>query len=120
MLAVLLVLSATHVSAQYNRDLVVSVMRDSYTLIGEINSAAAAEDFYSAGVKLMQLAEAFKSLEQTPPPRGSRAEWDRIHNELIDAAFRAIGACGKRDGGAVQTEMSKIMALNGEGHGKFK
>jgi hypothetical protein len=117
---VVLLLITPQLFAQYNRDAVVSVMRNSYALIGGINTAAKANDYYTAAVKLMELAEGFKTLEQTPPPRGSRAEWDRIHNELIDAAFRGIGACGERDGKTLQAEISKIMALNQEGHGKFK
>ena len=120
-IAVLVLLLITpQLFAQYNRDAVVSVMRNSYKLIGEINTAAKANDFYTTAVKLMELAEDFKTLEQTPPPRGSRAEWDRIHDELIQAAFRGIGACGERDGKVLQAEISKIMALNQEGHSKFK
>ena len=117
---VVLLLITPQLFAQYNREAVVSVMRDSYRLIGEINTSAAANDYYTTAVKLMELAEAFKTLEQTPPPRGSRAEWDRIHNELIEAAFRGIGACGARDSKALQAELSKIMAFNQEGHSKFK
>ena len=120
-IAVLVLLLITpQLFAQYNRDAVVSVMRNSYKLIGEINAAAKADDFYTTAVKLMELAEGFKTLEQTPPPRGSRAEWDRIHDELIQAAFRGIGACGERDSKTLQAEISKIMALNQEGHSKFK
>ena len=115
-----LLLSTPQLFAQYNQEAVVSVMRNSYKLIGDINTAAAANNFYTAAVKLMELAEAFKTLEQTPPPRGSRAEWNRIHNELIEAAFRGIGACGERDSKALQAELSKIMAFNQEGHSKFK
>ena len=119
--AVLVLLLVTpQVFAQYNRDAVVAVMRDSYKLIGEINSAANSEDYYTTAVKLMDLAVGFKSLEQTPPPKGSRAEWDRIHNELIEAAFRGIGACGAQDSRTLKAEISKIMALNQEGHSKFK
>jgi hypothetical protein len=116
----LLFLITPQLFAQYNRDAVVSVMRSSYKLIGEINTAAGENDFFATAVKLMELAEAFKTLEQTPPPRGSRAEWDRIHNELIQAAFRGIGACGERDSKALRAEISTIMALNQEGHSKFK
>jgi hypothetical protein len=115
-----LLLITPQLFAQYNREAVVAVMQGSYKLIGEISAAANASDFYTTAVKLMELAEGFKTLEQTPPPRGSRAEWDRIHNELIEAAFRGIGACGERDSKALQAEISKIMALNQEGHGKFK
>jgi hypothetical protein len=117
---IVLLLITPQLFAQYNRDAVVSVMRNSYRLIGEINTTANAQDFYTTAVKLMELAEGFKTLEQTPPPRGSRAEWDRIHTELIQAAFRGIGACGERDGKALQAEISKIMAYNQEGHSKFK
>ena len=115
-----LLLITPQLFAQYNREAVVSVMRNSYQLIGEINTAANANDYYTTAVKLMELAEGFKTLEQTPPPRGSRAEWNRIHDELIQAAFRGIGACGDRDSKALQAEISKIMALNQEGHGKFQ
>jgi hypothetical protein len=45
-------------------------MRNSYKLIGEINAASNADDFYTTAVKLMALAEDFKTLEQTPPPPG--------------------------------------------------
>ena len=106
--------------AQYDREAVVSVMRNSYRLMGEINAAANAQDYYTTAVKLMELAEDFKILEQTPPPRGSRVEWNRIHSELIDAAFRGIGACGEKDSEALKAEISKIMAYNQEGHSKFK
>jgi len=117
---IVLLLITPQLFAQYDRDSVVAVMRNSYGLIGEINAAANTNDFYTTAVKLMELAEDFKTLEQTPPPRGSRAEWDRIHNELIDAAFRGIGACGDRDSKALKAELSKIMAYNQEGHSKFK
>lgn len=108
------------VFAQYNRELVVSVMRDNVRLMGDINSAARTEDFYTAAVRLMELAEGFKSLEAVSPPKGSKAEWDRIHNELIEAAFRGIGACGERDGNKLQAEIAVILALNQEGHAKFR
>ena len=117
---IVLALITPQLFAQYNQEAVVTVMRSSYRLIGEINAAADSEQFYTAAVKLMELAEGFKTLEQTPPPRGSRAEWDRIHNDLIAAAFRGIGACGRGDGKALKAEISTIMALNQEGHGKFK
>ena len=118
--AIILLLVTPQLFAQYNRQAVVTVMRGSIKLLGEINTAAKAEDFYTSAVKLMELAQSFKTLEQTPPPRGSRAEWNRIHNELIQAAFRGIGACGEKDGKVLQAEISKIMALNKEGHGKFQ
>jgi hypothetical protein len=118
--AVILLLVTPQLFAQYDRDTVVAVMRNNVKLLGAINSAVNSEDFYTAAVKLMELAEGHKTLEQMPPPRGSRAEWKRMQVELIDAAFRAIGACAERDAKAVQGEVSKIIALRNEGHGSFQ
>ncbi len=119
--AVLIMLLITpHVFAQYNRDAVVSVMRNNIRLLGEINAALNAGNFYTTAVKLMELAEGMKTLEQTPPPSGSRAEWNRIHNELIAAAFRGIGACGEEDAQKVQAEISNIVAFQSEGHRRFR
>jgi hypothetical protein len=117
---VLLAGLAPQLFAQYNRDAVVAVMRASASLIGEINTAANNRDFYVSATKLMELARGFKSLDALDPPKGSKAEWDRIHDELVDAAFRAIGACGERDPDKLKAELATIMALNKEGHSKFR
>jgi hypothetical protein len=117
---VLLAGLAPQLFAQYNRDAVVAVMRASASLIGEINTAANNRDFYVSATKLMELARGFKSLDALDPPKGSKAEWDRIHDELVDAAFRAIGACGARDLDKLKAELATIMALNKEGHSKFR
>ncbi len=115
-----LLLVTTQVFAQYNRNAVVSVMRSNVRLLGEANAALNAGDFYTTGLKLMELAEGMKTLEQTPPPKGSKAEWNRIHNELIAAAFRGIGACGEEDARKVQAEIANIIALRNEGHRRFR
>jgi hypothetical protein len=107
-------------SAQYNRDVVVSAMRDNVRLLGEINAALNAEDFYTAGVKLMEMAEASNTLARMDPPRGSGAEWKRIHEASRAAAFRAVGACGEEDTAKVQAEIANLVALRNEGHGLFK
>ena len=119
-IAIILLLVTPQLFAQYDRDTVVAVMRNNVKLLGAINNAVKAEDFYTAAVKLMELAEGHKTLEQIPPPRGSRAEWNRMQGELIDAAFRAIGACAERDAKGVQAEISKIIALRNQGHGSFQ
>ena len=117
---VALLLITPQVFAQYNRDVVVSVMRDNVKLLGEVNTALNAGDFYTTAVKLMDLAEGMKTVEQTPPPGGSRTEWNRIYSELIAAAFRGIGACGEEDARKVKAEIANIVALRNEGHGKFQ
>ena len=119
--AVLVLLLVTpQLFAQYNRNAVVSVMRNNVRLLGEVNAALNAGDFYTTALKLMELAEGMKTLEQTPPPGGSKAEWNRIYNELIAAAFRGIGACGEEDAQKVQAEIANMIALRNAGHGQFK
>jgi hypothetical protein len=115
-----LLLITPQLFAQYNREAVVSAMRDNVRLLGEINSALNAKDFYTTGVKLMELAKISNSLAQMSPPRGSQAGWTRIHNESAAAAFRAIGACGEEDAAKVQNEIGKLVALRNEGHGMFR
>jgi len=117
---VALLLITPQVFAQYNRDVVVSTMRNNVKLLGEVNTALNAGDFYTTAVKLMELAEGMKILEQSPPPKGSRAEWSRIYSQLIAAAFRGIGACGEEDAQKVKAEIANIVALRNEGHGKFQ
>ena len=119
--AVLVLLLVTpQLFAQYNRNAVVSVMRNNVRLLGEVNAALNAGDFYITALKLMELAEGMKTLEQTPPSGGSKAEWNRIYNELIAAAFRGIGACGEEDTQKVKAEIANIVALRNEGHRRFR
>ena len=106
--------------AQYNRTEVVNAMRTSAGLVQEISNASGSRDFYTAAVKLMELAQAHRGLTALAPPKGSKAEWDRIHNDLVAAAFRAIGACGEQDAAKLQAEMGRIFALSKEGHDKFR
>jgi hypothetical protein len=115
-----LVLVTPQLFAQYDRDAVVSRMRNNVRLLGEINEALKAEDFFTTGVKLMEMAEGHHALAQMSPPGGSRTEWARIHNALAAAAFRAVGACGEEDADEVQAEIGKMIALRNEGHGIFQ
>jgi hypothetical protein len=118
--ALLLVALAPSLSAQYNKELVVQKMRSNGALIGQLNTAVKANDYYTAALRLMDLAQNFKALEATDPPKGSKAEWDRIHADLIRAAFRGVGACGEQDLEQLKSEVGAIMALNKDGHAKFR
>jgi hypothetical protein len=115
-----LLLVTPQLFAQYERDAVVSAMRDNVRLLGEVNSALNARDFYTTAVKLMELAEISHRLSRMAPPQGSQAEWTRIHLESRGAALRAVGACGEEDAAKVQAEVGKLVALRNEGHGKFR
>ena len=118
--AAFLALVVPQAFAQYNRSAVVAQMRASGGLVQEANKAAGSQDFYTAAVKLMALAEGHNALTALAPPKGAEAEWDRIHNDLVAAAFRGIGACGERDAAKLQAEIGRIFALSKEGHDKFR
>lgn len=106
--------------AQYDKDLVVGVMRANGALMGEVNKAIGEGDFFTAAVKFMDIAQNMKTLDTVKPKKGSKAEWDAIHGDLINAAFRGIGACGEEDKDAVSAAVGEIGALIKKGHGMFK
>jgi len=106
--------------AQYNQDLVVQKMRSNGALVGQLNTAVGAGDFYASALRLVDLAQNFKALEGIDPPKGSKAEWDRIQADVIRAAFRGVGACGEQNLEQLKAEVGAILALMKEGHGKFK
>jgi hypothetical protein len=115
-----LVVLVPTLSAQYNKDLVVQKMRSNGALVGQINTAVGAEDFYASAERLMDLAANFKALEATDPPKGNKAEWDRINGDAVRAAFRGVGACGAENLEQLKAEVAAILALMKEGHAKFR
>ncbi len=106
--------------ANYNKELVVQKMRSNGALLGQLNAAAGAGDFYTSALRLMDLAANFKALEATDPPKGSKAEWDRVNQDVVRAAFRGVGACGEQNPEKLKAEVAAIMALMKDGHAKFR
>ena len=115
-----LVMFAGFAYAEYDKDFVVGVMRANGTLLGEVNKAVGAGDYYTAAEKFMSIAQSMKSLEDVTPLKGKKAEWDSIHNDLIKAAFRGIGACADENKGKVTAAVGEIGALINKGHTLFK
>jgi hypothetical protein len=115
-----LVVLVPTLSAQYNKTLVVEKMRSNGALFGQLNAAVGSGDFYTAALRLMDLAENAKALESADPPKGSKAEWARIYGDLIRAAFRGVGACGEQNAEKLKAEVGAIGALMKEGHTKFR
>ena len=120
LLAVVFVLVATQGFAEYDKEMVVKVMKANGASMGAIKKASADGDFFTAAEKLMEIAKAMKSLDAVTPKKGAKEEWDKIHGDLIKAAFRGIGACGEEDSEKLNAAMGEIGALIKEGHGIFK
>jgi hypothetical protein len=106
--------------AEYDKDLVVGVMRDNGALMGELNKAIGEGDFYTAAEKFMAIARNMKSLDAVTPPKGRKTEWDSIHDDVIKAAFRGIGACGEENRQKASAAVGEIGALTKKGHSLFK
>jgi hypothetical protein len=115
-----LVVLVPTLSAQYNKELVVQKMRSNGPLVGQLNAAVGAGDFYTSALRLMDLAQNFKALEATDPPKGSKAEWDRINGEVVRAAFRGVGACGAQNLEQLKAEVAAILGFMRDGHAKFR
>jgi hypothetical protein len=95
-------------------------MRANGAALGALNQAVKAGDYYTAALKLMDLAVGAKAMLAIQPPEGAKADWDRINNDIVLAAFRGIGACGTQNMEALKAEVAAVVALNREGHAKFK
>ena len=117
---VVLMVFATQVFAEYDKDMVVKVMKSNGKAMGELKKAAEDKDFFMAAEKLMEVAKNMKSLEKMNPTKGSKEDWDKNHGTLIKATFKGIGACGDEDAEALNTYIGEIGALIKEGHGMFR
>lgn len=117
---VLVMLFATQVFAEYDKDMAVKVMQANGASMGAIKQALKDNDFFAAAEKLMDIAKNMKSLDALTPPKGSKEDWDKIHGDLIKAAFKGIGACGEEDSEKLNMYIGEIGKLIKEGHGMFK
>ena len=61
-----------------------------------------------------------KTLDTMTPKKGSKAEWDAIHGDLINAAFGGIGACGDENKDAASAAAGEIGTLIKKGHDIYK
>ena len=95
-------------------------MQSANTLLGEISYTLKENDYFATAISLMELAKIFKSLETITPAKGSKNEWDMIHDDLVHAAFKAIGSCGHEHGETVRLYIQQITEFMKEGHSIFR
>jgi hypothetical protein len=116
----LLFIFSAGVFAEYDRDNVKDVMRANVQLMGRIGKAAASEDFTSAAVALMELAQGMISIEEYSPRRGTDESWNSIFEGFLNSVYRGIGACGNQDIDGLNKAFSELKAFNSEGHKSHK
>ena len=106
--------------AEYDKGLVVKTMRDNLKLMGEIKKAAAAEKFLEAADHLWAIAQGMRAIRKFDPPRGDKGQWDATMESFISAAYRGIGACGRKNIDGLNEAVTELSALNKQGHGAHK
>lgn len=118
-LALTLVLPAA-AQAAYDRDVVIQVMRTNMQTLGQVRAALNKGDFYAAAEGFWKFAEGQNRILKFTPPKGSKAEWDRVLGKFVDTALRGVGAAGERDAPKGLKIVEELQALNKEGHSLFR
>lgn len=88
--------------------------------MGQIQNLLTEGNHFAVAEKFMQLARVFKSLERTRPQKGSKAEWDSIHQDIITLSFKAIGACADEDTAIIRAYVQQILNYMQAGHKMFR
>jgi hypothetical protein len=85
----------------------------------DIQTKLAAHDYDGVAEGFMEIARLFKRLDVIVPVKGEKAIWDRNHRNLINAAFKGIGACGVQDDAGVKQAIQEMIKYRNEGHKIF-
>jgi hypothetical protein len=84
-----------------------------------LNQTRERGDFFPMAGQLMKLATTMKTLDTLSPAKGSKEEWDDIHEQTIKAAFHGIAACGEEDLEKLKMSLDEISELMRKGHRVF-
>jgi threonine synthase len=86
----------------------------------DIQTKLAARDYYGTAEGFMEIARLIKKLDVIVPVKGEKAIWDQDHRNLINAAFKGIGACGAQNDAAIKEAIQELIKYRTEGHKLFK
>lgn len=122
LLLVLTVAFATPLAAQttYDRAVVVQVMRDNASTLGQVRTALNQGNFFAAASGFWKFAEGQNRIMQYTPPKGSKAEWDRLLDQFVSTALRGVGAAGEKDAAEGLAVLAELQRLNQSGHATFR
>lgn len=106
--------------SSYNKSAVVQRMYSLLSSLQNIQSMNQEGDFESMAGEFAKLKADMKSLNRYTPPKGEKAEWDRIHNAIIAFSEKGSAASEAGDSEAISQLVQSIKSLQQEGHMKFK
>lgn len=104
----------------YDKAVVVQVMRTNVATLGQVKAALNKGDFYAAAEGFWKFAEGQNKIMQYTPPKGSKAEWNRVLGEFVSTALRGVGASGEKDAAKGLAIVEELQKLNKTGHTLFK
>lgn len=104
----------------YDKAVVVQVMRTNVATLGQVKAALNKGDFYAAAEGFWKFAEGQNKIMQYTPPKGSKAEWNRVLGEFVSTALRGVGASGEKDPAKGLAIVEELQKLNKTGHTLFK
>lgn len=106
-------------AADNNLSVIQPVMQKMPTAMKDLQFKFTAKDYFGTAEKFMDIAEMFKSLETVIPDNGDKANWDRIHQSMINTAFMGIGACGAKDDKTIGKAIESLAKYKEKGHKLF-
>jgi hypothetical protein len=105
----------------YDREVVVQVMRGNIGFMGEIGKAIEAEDYIMIGAGFADIAKGMiRILPFTSPPAGTDEQWNENITAFVLTAFKGVGAAGNRDMMVIQAAYNRLKELNRAGHGEHR
>lgn len=119
-LLALLVLSGASAQAAYDSAKVVDVMHVNGGSLRAAKAGIDATDPKAAADAFNAIATADKSLLGMNPPKGSKADWDALFNQLIAAAQKGATAATAKDWDGAKAALANLRTIMGKGHGEFR
>jgi hypothetical protein len=121
-LAALVVAAAvpTAAFAEYEKDAVVTVMRNNVVQLAAARDAAGKADFLSAGVALADIARSMHSIKRFVPNKGDKAQWDKTIESLVLAALKGAGAAAANDKQGLDASLADLRRFMAAGHASFR
>jgi len=116
----LLVLSGASAQAAYDSAKVVDVMHTNGASLHAAKAGIDAADPKAAADAFNTIATADQPLLGLNPPKGSKADWDKLFTDLIATAKKGSAASTAKDWAGAKAALGELRALMGKGHGEFR
>jgi hypothetical protein len=105
---------------QYDKELVVKVMRANGAALGAVTKAAGEKDFAVAAEKLQVMADGMTGIKEFTPPKGEQPAYKQTIEDFIAAANKGIAAAKAQDQAGLQAVIAELRNFMRQGHSAFK